>query len=81
MVNAADARVPGSRIAVEFHHVFNVPFPVYDALLTRTQEPDSPLKDAYAAHPRALHPLLALRARWAPLRARHGERHGKAGEK
>ena len=33
---------------MEFHHVFNVPFPVYDALLTRTQELDSPFKDAYA---------------------------------
>ena len=35
VVNAAEARVPGSRIAVEFHQVFNVPFMVYDALLRR----------------------------------------------
>ena len=45
MVNAAEGRVPGSRIAVEFHQVFNVPFTVYDALLRRTQELDSPFKD------------------------------------
>ena len=29
VVKAADARVQGSREAVEFHHIFNVPFPVY----------------------------------------------------
>ena len=49
VLRAADARVPGSRVSVEFHHVFNCPFPVYDELLRRSQEPDSPFKDQYAA--------------------------------
>ena len=48
VVKAADARVPGSRESVEFHHIFNVPFPVYDELLRLTQESDSPFKDKYA---------------------------------
>ena len=48
VVNAADARVPGSRIAVEFQQAFNVPFAVYDELLRLSQEPDSPFKDQYA---------------------------------
>ena len=29
VVKADDARVQGSREAVEFHNIFNVPFPVY----------------------------------------------------
>ena len=48
VVKADDARVQGSREAVEFHNIFNVPFPVYEELLRVTQEHDSPFKDKYA---------------------------------
>ena len=34
VVKAADARVPGSRESVEFHQIFNVPFPVLVVTLT-----------------------------------------------
>ena len=43
VVKAAHARVQGSREAVEFQHIFNVPFPVYDELVRLIQERDSPV--------------------------------------
>ena len=68
VVKAADARVPGSRESVEFHQIFNVPFPVYDELLHLTQESDSPFKDKWTPLESAKGPLAPLwrsRSSWS----------------